>query len=123
MKITVRGAAALVSAAALLAACAMMEARKKENLLETAGFRLIAANNPERIQALNTLPAGKISKVTRNGEDLYVYPDRDDCRCLRVGRQPQYELYQRLAKGKNETLLEVTNATTNSGAFKGDDPW
>src|SRR5262245_54343776 len=69
--------------------CQTYEQNKKENLLEAAGFRLIAANTPERIDALNNLPPGKISKVDRDGTTFYVFPDAKGCRCLRVGRQEQ----------------------------------
>lgn len=107
----------------LALACLTVEQNKRESLLQAAGFRLIAANTPERIRALETLPPGKISRVDRDGTTYYVYPDAKDCRCLRVGREEQYQRYQRMAAERNAGVLETTGATVESGAFKGDEPW
>jgi hypothetical protein len=116
-----RGIAVLVVALAL--GCQTYQQNKKENLLETAGFRMVAANTPERINALNTLPAGKISKVDREGTTYFVFPDAKECRCLRVGRQEQYDRYVRLTTERNLGRLETTGADTQSEAFKGYEPW
>jgi len=110
-------------AALALAACATYKQQTTESLLESAGFRAVAANTPERIQALNSLPSRKISRVERNGNTYFVYPDTKECRCLRVGRQEQFDRYQRLAAGAKAERLEVTGADTQSDAFKGYDPW
>ncbi|MFI5316468.1 MAG: hypothetical protein ACHQ6T_12265 [Myxococcota bacterium] len=103
--------------------CAMFEARKEENLLQTAGFRVVAANTSEKIQALNSLPAGKISRVDRNGTIFYVFPDAKGCRCLRVGREEQYVRYERLAASTKATRFETVGSVTSADAFKGYDPW
>ena len=103
--------------------CAFFEQQQPESLLESAGFRVVAANTPEKIQALNSLPAGKISRVDRNGTTYFVYPDPGSCRCLRVGREEQYARYQRLAASKKMGTLQVTGADASSQAFKGYDPW
>lgn len=107
----------------LVLGCAMSPARKKENLLDAAGFRIVAANTSEKIQALKTLPAGKISRVERDGTTYFVYPDAEGCRCLHVGHQEQYDRYLRLAAQAKSTVLETTGADTSSGAFKGYEPW
>lgn len=105
------------------ASCAVFPQQKTENLLESAGFRVVAANTPEKIQALNSLPAHQISRVVRDGNTYFVYPDTKECRCLRVGREEQYERYRRLAAGAKADTLETTGASTQSDAFKGYDPW
>lgn len=110
-------------ACVLVLACQTYQQNKKENLLESAGFRMVAANTPERIRALETLPAGKISRVDREGTTYYVYPDAADCRCLRVGRKEQYDRYLRMANDRNLKVLETTGADTQSEAFKGYEPW
>ena len=116
-------ARALWVSAFLVAACAVFPQQKTESLLQTAGFRIVAANTPEKIQALNSLPPNRISRVDRDGKTYFVYPDTKECRCLRVGRQEQYERYRRLASDAKAETLEVTGANTESDAFKGYDPW
>ena len=108
---------------ALALGCQSYEQNKKENLLEDAGFRLVAANTPERIKALDTLPPGKISRVEREGTTYYVFPDATGCRCLRVGKQEQYDRYRRMASERNANVLDTTGADTQSEAFKGYEPW
>jgi hypothetical protein len=107
--------------AVLALGCASVEARSTDSLLENAGFRTVAANTPERIELLKTLPARKVSPVDRNGQVFYVYSDPDGCRCLRVGRQEQYEVYQRLQAGKQETTLGRTRTDTGADVLKGFD--
>ena len=116
-------AAILMSVCVLALGCQTYQQNKKENILADAGFKLIAANTPERIQALNSLPPGKISRVDRDGAIYYVYPDAKDCRCLRVGREEQYQRYRRMAEERNAGVLETTGADTQSEAFKGYEPW
>jgi hypothetical protein len=106
-----------------LLGCALIQQNKKTSLLESAGFKMVAANTPEKIQALNTLPAGKIARIDRDGSIYYVYPDASECRCLRVGRQEQYDRYLRLASNQKADLLETTGVNTQSENFKGYDPW
>jgi hypothetical protein len=113
---------AICLATALLG-CAVFQSRDTVTLLDDAGFRIVAANTPEKIQALGSLPPGKISRVDRNGAIYFVYPDAEKCRCLRVGRQEQYDRYRRMATQSKSTLLETTGGSTSSGTFKGYDPW
>lgn len=107
--------------AALALACASVAARSTDSLLESAGFRTVAANTPERIELLKTLPAKKVSPVDRNGQIFYVYPDPDGCRCMRVGREEQNEMYQRLVAGKQVTTLDRTRTDTGADVLKGFD--
>ena len=105
------------------AACATYKQQTTESLLASAGFRAVAANTPERINALNSLPSRQISRVVRDGQTYFVYPDTKECRCLRVGREEQYERYKKLAAGAKAETLEVTGASTQNETFKGYDPW
>jgi len=102
-------------------ACASVQARSTESLLESAGFKSVAANTPERIQVLKTVPPKKVTPVDRNGTLFYVYADPDGCRCLRVGRQEQYDMYQRLQAGKQETTLNRTRTSSNENVLQGFD--
>jgi hypothetical protein len=104
-------------------ACAVIQQNTKVSMLSDAGFKIVAANTPEKIQALNTLPPGKIARIDRTGVIYYVYPDAGDCRCLRVGKQEQYDLYRKMASSRNADILETTGTSTQSETFKGYDPW
>ncbi len=114
---------AAIGVVVLVLACASIEQNKTERLLASAGFKMVAANTPEKIQALKTLPSSKIARIDREGAVYYVYPDAEGCRCLRVGRQEQYDRYLRLASDRRAGTLETTGVSTQSGTFKGYDPW
>lgn len=105
-------AAILVS----LAGCTAIDqisATQDEKLLQTAGFKIVPGDTPDRIQALDTLAPGKISRVGRGGTIYYVYADPNECRCLWVGNQAQYERYQRLVM--EEMVPEVEMVTVEAG--------
>ncbi|HXZ86525.1 MAG TPA: hypothetical protein VEI82_13665 [Myxococcota bacterium] len=102
-----------------ICSCQTFEQRKDTTLLASAGFRIVAANTPERIEALTSLTPEKITRLQHNGEVFYVYPDPKDCRCLRVGREEQYQMYERLSAGKKAGTFDVVNATTDSDVLRG----
>lgn len=101
--------------------CASVEARSTDSLLENAGFRTVPANTPQRIELLKSLPPKKLSPVDRNGQIFYVYADPDGCRCLRVGRPEQFEIYQRLQAGKQASTLDRTRTSSNESVLQGFD--
>ncbi len=104
-------------------------AKQREKLLEPAGFHIVAADTPERINALNGLPPGKISRVGRGGQIYYVYPDRFECHCLWVGNAEQYARYRRLVADEMVPEIELAGSGAEVDAFGngadpwGDDPW
>jgi len=55
-----------------------------------------AADTPERLTQLESLPPRRIAVRTSNGQASYVYPDPDVCKCLYVGTESQYQQYQKL---------------------------
>jgi hypothetical protein len=65
------------------------------DLLSQAGFKQVPATTEAQKSRLATLPTGRVSQVTRNGNPYFVYPDRDHHR-LYVGQKPQYERFQTL---------------------------
>jgi len=71
-------------------------ARLDEVHLKDAGFRLVLADNQHIQDALNTLPAFRISRMTKDGVAYYIYPDPDDCVCVYVGRDEEYQRLQQL---------------------------
>jgi hypothetical protein len=88
---------ALVIAGA--AGCATMRAaatRTTEEMLSAAGFHMTAADTPETLAQLESLPPRRITPWASNGLTSYVYPDLDVCKCLYVGTEAQYQEYQRL---------------------------
>ena len=132
------GFAALLLVAALASACSsigndlstdarQIGAEHREKMLRTAGFHVAAADTPEKINALNGLPPGRISRVGRGGQIYFVYPDRFECHCLWVGNGEQYARYQRLVA--DEFGMDVEGPAAEVDAFGngadpwGDDPW
>jgi hypothetical protein len=103
-------------------------AKQREKLLQDAGFHIAAADTPQKINALNGLPPGRISRVGRGGQIYFVYPDRFECHCLWVGNGEQYARYQRLVADEMPGMaLEGPGAEVdafgNGPDPWGDDPW
>jgi hypothetical protein len=99
----------------VLAGCAAFrrsEARSAEDVLAAAGFRQLPATTPQRIDALRTMKPRTLSQVTRDGKTYYVYPDPDNCNCLYVGNEGQFQEYKRLALEKEmaDERLEAADA-------------
>src|SRR5262245_66168160 len=79
--------------------CATIRAadtRSTEAMTSAAGFHMEAADTPERLTQLESLPPRRIAVRTSNGQASYVYPDPDVCKCLYVGTESQYQQYQKL---------------------------
>ena len=97
----VRQAVLLLLVVAGAAGCATLNAaatRSTEELLSAAGFQLVAADTPETLVQLHSLPPQQIVTTASNGETSYVYSDPDVCKCLYVGTASQYREYQRLRR-------------------------
>ncbi len=112
-----------------LAGCATPEqkaaTRQKENMLQAAGFKAIAATTPDQQQMLKTLPAGRVSAIRRNGQVYFVYPVHAKNR-LYVGTNSQYLAYQQAAQVTQEHALvkqevEAINRSVSSSGW--DAPW
>ncbi|HTY18584.1 MAG TPA: hypothetical protein VMH82_12725 [Myxococcota bacterium] len=114
-----RTAAFGLAAVLLLAGCAAMEARqaaRTEDLLSAAGFHQVAADKPERVNALASMKPNIISTVVRNKKTYYVYPDPTNCNCLYVGQEPQYQAYKRLEIEKQMADENMMAAEANRDA-------
>ena len=112
----------LIVAAA--AGCATMQAagtRSTEEVLSAAGFHVEAADTPEKLADLQTLPARQVLSQTHDGKPSYVYRDPSVCHCLYVGGEPEYQQYQRLRLQK-DIADEEASAALNRGAW-GPWPW
>jgi hypothetical protein len=95
--------------ALLVVACA--STKQTENMLSAAGFKMMPATTPEQKAHLTTLPAHKVTMVTREGKTYFVFPDAKQ-QVLYVGQQAQYDAYQklRLQKQMAEEQAEAASA-------------
>ena len=94
---------ALVGAAAVLVlilANGCASNKQTEDLLSSAGFKMLSATNAAQEAHLQTLPPHKISEVQRNGKMYFVYPDAGR-NVLYVGQSEQYQKYQKLLEERN----------------------
>jgi hypothetical protein len=66
--------------------------RVSEDLLVTAGFKIVAARTDAQQQHLQTLQQGAVSEMQQTGKHFYVYPDLANRR-LYVGTPKEYESY------------------------------
>ena len=75
---------------------AILERKLRLNL-NHAGLRLkaIPANTPQRQSHLNSLPAGKVTRVQLQGKTYYAFPDTKN-QVLYVGQEAQFQKYQKL---------------------------
>ena len=86
----------VVAAAAGCATLQAAETRSTEEVLGAAGFHVEAADTPEKLADLQTLPARQVFPQIRDGKTTYVYRDPSVCHCLYVGGEPEYQQYERL---------------------------
>jgi len=79
--------------------CATLQAtatRSTEQMLAAAGFHAQAADAPEHVAELQSLPARQLVRRTRNGAVSYAFADPAGCHCVYVGGEREYQEYQRL---------------------------
>ena len=92
----------LLAAIALnVAGCASIQAdgtRTTERMLIAAGFQQKTADTPEKVAHLQALTPGTIVRRERSGAPVYVYADRNVCKCIYAGTEQQYQEYRRLAR-------------------------
>src|SRR5260221_2610600 len=58
-----------------MAGCAGHSTQQTQDLLSAAGFNVVIASTPQRLQHLATLPPYKVIRIQRNGKDRYGYAD------------------------------------------------
>jgi hypothetical protein len=72
-------------------------AQKIEPMLSAAGFRMLAANTPEKEQHLANLPPFKLHYYTNTeGKMRYWFADPAYCHCVYLGNEAAYQKYQNL---------------------------
>jgi hypothetical protein len=98
------------------------QTQNKENLLIAAGFKVIIPKTAAQQQKLQTLPAGKVTLVQKDGQIYYVFPDAANNQAY-VGGPNQYQTYKqlRLANQLSNENLEAAemrrDAEMNLGAW------
>ncbi len=105
--------------AAIVIGCA--STKSTENMLSAAGFKMVQATTPQQQSHLQTLPADKITSVVRNGATYYVYPDPKR-QVLYVGREAQYQQYQKL-RLENQMAQEQLEAAEMGPGWDAWGPW
>lgn len=78
-----------------------------EGLLTRAGFTKMAANTPEKLAHLKSLPQHKLIRHERDGSKHVLYADATYCTCLYVGNETELEHYRRLEIQQGENQLEL----------------
>ena len=73
------------------AGCATTATETRESLLTSAGFHSVTASTSQQKKLLAELPANEISKVQRNRDIWFVFPQADNTAL--VGTLAQYTAY------------------------------
>jgi len=70
-----------------------------QTMLAAAGFQMKLADTPEKLSYVQSFAQRKIIPVQRAGETepRYVWADAQDCKCMYVGTQSQYQAFANLA--------------------------
>ena len=90
-----------IALSGLLCACALMQSEKVNNtekLLAAAGFKMILANTPEKMDHLKTLSQYKLVPQVKDGVTHYIYADAANCRCFYWGQEDTYQAFLILQK-------------------------
>ena len=86
--------------------------KSNESLLSAAGFKIIPARTAEQQAHLAALKPDKITMVERGGTNYFVFPDVKN-QVAYVGRDAQYQEYQRLRLQKQMAEQQVQAAEMN----------
>jgi hypothetical protein len=72
-------------------------AQRMEPLLSQAGFTVVQADTPARIEKLNNIKPARLSSFPVEGRQLYWFADPYVCHCVFRGTAQNYQMYQELA--------------------------
>lgn len=115
----------LVLIALILAGCASLEARHTrdlEQMLTDAGFQMRAADSPEALAYLQTLPARKMLVGSADGTPQYAYANPTGCQCLYVGNELHYEELRKLQRDRAlaaDQLRDITRQEVLDSLWRG----
>jgi len=71
-------------------------AQRMEPLLSQAGFTVVQADTPARVEKLDKIKPAKLSYFPVNGKQLYWFADPYVCHCVFRGTEQNYQMYQQL---------------------------
>jgi hypothetical protein len=117
-----RAVVALSGLALALASCQAIEnqeAESTEQVLAAAGFHMKEASTPAQLANLEAMAQRKIVIHDQDGQPRYVYADAQDCKCVYVGNEKNYDEYQKLSV-KQEIAQENLDASLDWGMWG---PW
>jgi hypothetical protein len=119
---TTRRAAFVAAFALALIGCQAIEneeAQNTEQLLSAAGFHIRQATTPEQVANIEAMTQRKIVIHEQNGEPRYIYADAEDCRCVYVGDEENYDEFQKLSV-RQEIAEDNADAAMDWGVWG---PW
>jgi hypothetical protein len=119
---TTRRAAFVAAFALALIGCQAIEneeAQNTEQLLSAAGFHMRQATTPEQVANIEAMTQRKIVIHEQNGEPRYIYADAEDCRCVYVGDEENYDEFQKLSV-RQEIAEDNADAAMDWGVWG---PW
>ncbi len=102
--------------------CAGHSTQRTEDLLSAAGFNVVIASTPQRLQHLATLPPYKVIRIQRNGKDRYVYADPAQ-KLIYVGGVFAYQRFKDLRLTKNLAEQDIQDAEFNAQRAAEWDVW
>jgi hypothetical protein len=126
MIMSVRGVVLALSAVLVTAGCAAIQksgALATERDLAAAGFQMKYARSSEQLAKVRSLPQRRLTPTTGpDGQNLFVWADAADCKCIYVGSAAAYDRYQRLS-AVQQIAWENEMASMNWGVWGPWGPW
>ena len=115
--------ASIFLAIVVLTACQAPRQRiiHHENDLAAAGFLVRPADTSERRTLLAKLPAHKFVQRVKDDKVHYVYADPTVCKCLYVGTQQAYGLYQQNRQSERQIKELESDLKDHQNAAEDDD--
>jgi hypothetical protein len=121
-------AVAIAFAALLLGACASTSEKdlmETERRLSAAGFQMKLADTPQKMAQLNRLGQQRLVPMDKEGTTVFVYADGENCKCVYVGSQANYQEYERLSiqqhvVSEQRQTAEVYNSAVTNEAINWD---
>jgi hypothetical protein len=108
----------------LVSGCAETPAQKAqqiEPLLSAAGFHMHPADTPEREDALKALTPYKMRYYVKAGKPHYWYADPDFCACIYVGKEANYQQFEKLRVEQRMANEQAQAAQLNEEAVQQED--
>jgi hypothetical protein len=106
---------------ALATSCATTSTAKTD-MLSAAGFKLVTADTPQKLELLKSLPAGQLSRVTFKGKIFYVQPASTPNQAY-VGTPKEYQAYKQLRVERQIANDNLMAAQMNADAMARWNAW